>query len=163
MVKDIQFDLLTKPAFNFIAVGEPSTSLRSTTGSTARNSGPRTAPASAPRWSKTSDREPPTACRIPSRPNRRRTTSNSGEISSSGLTTAPTDGNSGVRTAPNPGPTWSRTSTETQSSSLEFDASFEELNGELFFPWNFGLYKSDGTGPGTVRVPVPPSRSHQYA
>ncbi|MGA7396483.1 MAG: ELWxxDGT repeat protein [Solirubrobacterales bacterium] len=38
---------------------------------------------------------------------------------------------------------------------LEFGGDFEELNGELLFSWNFGLYKTDGTGSGTVSIPLP--------
>jgi len=38
----------------------------------------------------------------------------------------------------------------TAGDSMTFDASFEQLGNELFFAWDFGIYKTDGTGPGTV-------------
>jgi len=38
----------------------------------------------------------------------------------------------------------------TAGDSMTFDASFEQVGSELFFAWDFGIYKTDGTGPGTV-------------
>lgn len=40
-------------------------------------------------------------------------------------------------------------------SSINFGGGFAEMGGELFFSWDFGLQKTDGTGPGTGPVTVP--------